>query len=267
MSWWQGRLVGFDLETTSPHPEEARIVTVAITQVGAGRTPENVSLLADPGVEIPIEASEIHGITTERARAEGAPGADVVLQTVDVLAGAALAGLPLVIFNARYDLTVLDREARRHGIPTLTDRLDGWPLRVIDPLVIDRWLDRFRKGSRKLEAICATYGAVHDQAHDADADALAACRAAWVLGAKGRVRRRVRRWNRAGDESELRALQEEWEMVRYDLDLLHEAQIRWAHDQAVSLADYFRRQCNPDADSVETAWPIVPVSEVAGAAA
>ena len=34
--WWKGRLCGFDLETTHPNPEEARIVQACVVRVGAG---------------------------------------------------------------------------------------------------------------------------------------------------------------------------------------------------------------------------------------
>ena len=38
---------------------------------GAGREPETLTWLVNPGIDIPAEASAIHGITTERAQAEG----------------------------------------------------------------------------------------------------------------------------------------------------------------------------------------------------
>jgi DNA polymerase III epsilon subunit-like protein len=252
MSWWDGRLVGLDLETTSTEPEDARIVTAALALCGGGEPTGAQAWLADPGVEIPAEAAEVHGVTTERARAEGMPVGAVLVPMLAMISEARRCGWPLVIFNARYDLTVLDRECRRHGVamPEL-----GY---VIDPLVVDKWLDRFRPGSRKLDAICAQYGARLDAAHDASSDALAACRAAWVLGAKGRVIRNIRHWNVAQDTAELAELQREWAEVREDLAKLHAAQTRWAYDQAVGLAQYFREQGNPDADRVETNWPLVP---------
>jgi DNA polymerase III epsilon subunit-like protein len=169
---------------------------------------------------------------------------------------------PLVIFNARYDLTVLDREARRHGLLPLTDRRS---LFVVDPLMIDKWLDRYRKGSRKLDAICAHYGAVLDGAHDASYDAIAAARAAWVLGAKGRVVRKTSKPEWAREAEELRA---EWAAVRGDLAALDRAQRRWAREQALSLADYFRKQGqHDDADGVRVEWPVIPLDEMAAAPA
>lgn len=255
-------MIGFDVETTATDPTEARIVTAALAKCGGGDGTETESWMADPGVEISEEAAGIHGITTEKARAEGLPPAAVIPEVIEELAAARQLGYPVVIFNAPYDLTVLDREARRHDIEPLS--LDG--LYVIDPLVMDKWLDRFRKGSRKLEAICKCYGATLDAAHDADSDALAACRAAWVLGAKGRVIRQIRHWggHAASDREELLALEEEWFRVRGDLPALHEAQARWYFDQASGLADYFRDQQRQgiepkgDPDKVTTTWPIIP---------
>lgn len=252
-------MFGFDLETTSPEPEEARIVTAALARCGGGRQTRTNRWLADPGVDIPEEAAEIHGVTTEKAQADGRPAAEVVAEVVDLLAAGAARGFAIVIFNARYDLTVLDREARRHGVAPLSERQID--LRVIDPLVIDKWLDRYRKGSRKLDAICEHYGAMLDEAHAADFDAIAAARAGWVLGARGVVTRRV--WN-AQMGAEKAALVREWEHVRHDLDRLHAAQVRWAHEQAVGLAEYFREQREKgveetgDPDGVRTEWPCIP---------
>ncbi len=73
-------------------------------------------------------------------------------------------------FNASYDLTLLDVELRRHGLATLPDRL-GHPVRaVLDPLVLDRHLDRYRRGKRRLADVCAHYGVVADGLHSADVD-------------------------------------------------------------------------------------------------
>lgn len=253
MTWWEGRMVAFDLETTAADPEEARIVTAAVALCGGGQPTETKTWLADPGVEIPEEAAAVHGITTEHARAEGRPAEEVVREVVTHLAvELARSGGPLVIFNARYDLTVADRECRRYGVPLLQDR--HFNLLVVDPLVIDKWLDRYRKGSRKLEAICGHYGATLDDAHDASFDALAAARLAWCVGAKGQVVRQV--WN-AEMGREKAALVSEWERVRGDLFHLHAAQRRWAHEQAVGLAEHFRSK-GEDASGVRTEWPLIP---------
>lgn len=255
MTWWDGRMIAFDVESTGVDPEEARIVTAAIALVGGGKPTETSTWLADPGIEIPEEAAAVHGITTEKAQAEGRPAADVVREVATAIAVAGARGAPLVIFNARYDLTVLDRECRRHGVPPVTER--QFDLRVVDPLVIDKWVDRYRKGSRKLQAICEHYAAELDGAHDAASDAVAAARLAWRIGRGAEVIRKV--WN-AEMGREKAALVSEWSRVRANIDALHWAQSRWAADQAVGLAEHFRKEGKfEEADSVRVEWPLIPV--------
>jgi DNA polymerase-3 subunit epsilon len=255
--WWQGRMAAFDVETTGVDVEEARIVTAAVVLVGGGLVPEPMTLLVDPGIEIPEEATAVHGVTTEKARADGLPARNALTGLRAVLEVAIEAGYPLVCFNARFDLTVLDRELRRHRLAPLP------PVRVIDPLVLDKHLDRYRRGSRKLDAICEHRGAVLDDAHEAASDALAAARLAWVIGARGEVIRRVRN---AQEGREKAALKREWEAVRHDVDRLHEFQARIAREQALGLADYFREKGQlEDAASVRLDWPLVPVPERAAA--
>jgi DNA polymerase III epsilon subunit-like protein len=247
--WFDLRMAGFDIETTGTDLEAARIVTAAAVLVGGGIVPESLTFMADPGVPIPEEAAAIHGVTTERAQVEGAPAHDVLTAVRAVLSTIIDAGYPLVVFNARFDLTILDRELRRHDLEPLPAPL------VVDPLVIDKWLHRYRRGSRKLDAMCEHYGATLDGAHAADSDALAACRLAWVLAAKARVNRRA--------EWEREPMQAEWDRVRVDLPALHAAQVGWAAEQAEGLAQHFARQGK--AQHVEAAWPLVPLPSAVAA--
>ncbi|MEU0939875.1 exonuclease domain-containing protein [Embleya sp. NPDC005971] len=231
MSWHLERMAAFDTETTGPNPETARIVSAAIIGVGGGKPTDPATWLVNPGVEIPAEAAAIHGITTERAVAEGMEAKQAVEETATILASYIEDRTPIVAFNARFDLTLLDRECRRHGLVPPTERSLHPPL-VIDPYVIDKQLAR-RKGKRTLTAQCEHYGIVlGDDAHDATADALAGARLAYKLACRYPGNLQVR------------------------LKDLHGLQQSWAHDQAVSLQAYFRRT-DPDA-VVEGAWPLVP---------
>ncbi|MGW1071513.1 exonuclease domain-containing protein [Streptomyces sp. NPDC002537] len=235
MSWHLGRLAGFDLETTGTNPETARIVTACVVQVGGGHPAQTSMWLSDvDGEEIPAEAAAIHGVTTERARAEGTALREVVEEVLAALAQVVLSGIPVVAMNACYDLTLLDREARRYGMTPLAERLGD--LRVIDPFVIDKKIDRFRRGSRRLSDLCQTYRVRLDGAHSADADAIAACRVAW------------------------RIAQQEPAIGNASLDFLHEKQIEWAAEQAASLADYFASTPGKEhqAASVRPEWPLIP---------
>ncbi len=238
-NWHHGRLAAFDIESTGTDPQNDRIVTATVSVVGGGQDEDSTSWLADPGIEIPPGAASVHGVTTERARAEGRPAAEVVAEIVDKLGTEVARGVPIVAFNARFDLTMLDREARRHGIVPLSER--GHPVRVVDPLVIDKQLWKYRKGKRTLTAVCEVYNVVlsEEDAHAADADAIAAARVAWRLGQK-------------------------YPELQMDLAELHDAQIAWAAEQAESLEQWFRSQGKDEI--CEREWPIVPLREVASGA-
>ena len=225
--WHLGIMCAFDTETTSVDVETARIVTACVAHVdGSGLTPpEPETWLIDPGVEIPEEAVAIHGITTEKARAEGHSSADAVAGITSVLFSTAQEG-PLVIYNATYDLTVLDREMRRHGIwyqPAKTPY-------VIDPFVLDKHLDPYRRGKRTLTATCEHYGLPIDGAHNAAADAIAAARLAWKL---------------AKVYPQIAAM---------PLDELHRLQVKARADQAASFQDYLHKQGKTEA--IDGSWPI-----------
>lgn len=230
--WYQGRLAAFDLETTGPDPDAARIVAAAVSLVGDGRAPEHLSWLVDPGVEIPACATSVHGVTTARVRAEGRIAEEAIEEITSALAGQLQQGVPIVAFNARFDLTVLDREAGRHRLRSLLDRVGGVDgMIVIDPHVLDKQIDPLRRGKRTLSAVCEHYRITLDDAHTATADALAAARVAYVLGATVA------------------------ELGRTNIQVLHRQQIDWAVEQAESLEKYFHRQGR--FKRVEGIWPVV----------
>ena len=245
MSWTNGRLVAFDVETTGVDYETDRIVTAHVGAIaaqgapGARRETTTHDWLLNPGVDIPAGATEVHGITTEFARANGTPAAEAIARITDVLAIGLAGGAALVAFNARFDLTMLDRECRRHGVAPLADRQVD--VHVIDPFVLDKQIARFRRGKRTLGVLCEHYDVVLDDAHSADADALAAARLAFRMG---------RQFPELGN---------------LPLPALHARQEMWAAEQAASLEAYFRRQGKDE--TCERAWPVVPVPAVGARAA
>ncbi|MER6533877.1 exonuclease domain-containing protein [Streptomyces sp. 900105755] len=238
MGWHQELLIGFDLETTGTDPREARIVTGAVIEVRAGQELGRREWLADPGVEIPAEAVAVHGISNERAAAEGRPADQVADALADVLTGYWKTGVPVVAYNATFDLTLLSAELRRHGLPSLSDRLGGLdPAPVVDPYTIDRWVDRYRRGKRNLEAVCAEYGITLAAAHNASADALAAARLA------GAIAERHPKIAALGPAE------------------LHRRQVEWYAQWAADFQQFLRRKGEADA-VVDGAWPL---RELAGA--
>jgi DNA polymerase-3 subunit epsilon len=174
--WHSGLLGSYDCETTGTDPFSARLVSAAfVTSAGARH-----EFLVDPGVEIPDAAAAVHGITTGHARAHGIDAGEGLERIASLLAEHLAAGAPLIVFNAPFDLTLLEAELERHGLKALRDRVQA-VAPIVDPLLIDRTLDRYRKGSRTLEAQCAHYGVTIENAHDACADALAAMGVATAL--------------------------------------------------------------------------------------
>jgi len=233
VNWYEGRLAAYDIETTGTETETDRIVTAAVTVVGGGVETESRTWLVDPGVDIPAEASAVHGISTEKARSEGQSAASAAEEITSFLAEQVVEDIPIVAFNARFDLTILDREARRYGVEPLIERIGGEDgLLVVDPYVLEKRINKFRKGGRTLSILCEDYGIPLTDAHAADADALAAARLAWKLG----------RINA--------------DLGAYDLPTLHEEQILWADEQGRSLQKYFDREGRSEV--VQTVWPLVP---------
>ena len=113
MAWHRELLIGFDLETTGTDPCEARIVTGAVIEVRGGQPAGHREWLADPGVEIPADAVAVHGISNERASAEGRPADQVTDAIADVLTTHWKSGVPVVAYNATFDLSLLSAELRQ----------------------------------------------------------------------------------------------------------------------------------------------------------
>lgn len=227
---WAERLATFDLETTGIDVRQSRIVSACVAILNAdGEVIERSDWLADPGIPIPPQASAVHGITTERARAEGRIAAEVVSEITERLRELLGAGIPLVIYNAPYDLSLLHYEALRYGIEPLAN-----PLPIIDPLVIDKECDRYRKGKRTLELTSAHYHVSLDDAHDAASDAIAAARVAQAIA---------------------RTFPDILDIAAEEL---HTEQIAWAQRQDESFREWLRSQ-GRESYGVRQ-WPVNAIS-------
>ncbi|MEU5608403.1 exonuclease domain-containing protein [Streptomyces sparsogenes] len=238
MKFLEARRIGWDTETTSTDPTQARIVTAALVGRG-GTAPDRVQTwLINPGVPIPPETTAIHGIDDAKAQAEGQAPKAALDELAGTMARAIRYGTPLVAFNTAYDWSVLHYELMRHGLPTMADRLGGEPYTLVDPLVLDKQADRYRKGSRKLKAVAEHYGVELTDWHTAEADALAALRIAEAL---------YERHPRLND---------------YAPQRLFLAQQAWREEQQVSLQAHFRKK-DPNAYCAPE-WPLIPHQAKAG---
>ncbi|WP_200309092.1 exonuclease domain-containing protein [Streptomyces adelaidensis] len=232
MKYLDGRRCGWDTETTSKEPTEARIVTAAVVGRGGASQKHSQTWLINPGVPIPPETTAIHGIDDAKAQAEGRDPKVALDEIAGTLARILRYGMPLVAFNTAYDWSVLHYELVRYGLPTMADRLDGPPYSLMDALVLDKQADKYRRGSRKLQAVSAHYGVHLENWHEAKADAVAA------LGIVDALYERNPR------------------LDGYDPQRLYLAQQAWREEQQKGLQAHLRKTdpaayCAPE-------WPLVP---------
>ncbi|MEU6392262.1 3'-5' exonuclease [Streptomyces sp. NPDC046939] len=232
--WYEGPLAAFDTETTGVDVESDRIVSAALVlQDAPGTRPRVTRWLVNPGVPVPPGATEVHGLTDLHLQRNGRWPAPVMEEIGHELADQAAAGRPVVIMNAPFDLTMLDRELKRHRASSLARYLGDAPLCVLDPRVLDKQLDRYRKGRRTLTDLCAQYEVELAEAHDAAADALAALDVVRAVGRRFAAR-----------------------LERLSASELHTLQTSWHAAQARSLQAWFARSGTPEV--VDTAWPLRP---------
>ncbi|WP_171170231.1 3'-5' exonuclease [Streptomyces sp. I05A-00742] len=231
-SWFEGPLAAFDTETTGVDVERDRIVSAAlVVQSQAGAAPMATRWLVNPGIPVPEGATAIHGLTDMHLQRFGRWPAPVMEEVARALAEQSAAGTPLVVMNAPFDLTLLDRELRRHRAASLSTYLGSSSLCVLDPWVLDKHLDRYRKGRRTLSDLCAQYGVELTGAHDAAADATAALSVVRAIGQRFAVR-----------------------LERLSVAELHARQAVWHAAQARGLQAWFAR--NGSEEQCDPAWPL-----------
>ncbi len=230
-----GTQLCFDLETTGVDTEEARIVQAFLGLMDhEGNWVRKQEWIVDPGVEVPEGAAAVHGFTTERLQREGRKDVvNVLLEIARIIESETRTGSVLTIYNAPYDTSVLNAELRRHGLKEIDYSEDAAErIYVIDPLVLDKGVDKYRKGSRKLVDTARHYGVpVAENAHDAGADCLMTGRVA------------------------LRLLQGT-ALDRYSVVDLQRKQRVWKREQSASLQAWFRKQPGQENEVVDGSWPV-----------
>ncbi|GAA1285507.1 exonuclease domain-containing protein [Brachybacterium alimentarium] len=233
LSWTDAPLLGFDTETTGTNVASDRIVTVALVHsVGPGRESETVATwLIDPEMDIPEPAQRVHGISTEHARAHGMTATEALEEVVTMIADALGKDVPLVAFNGGFDLAILENELTRLGLPTLAQRLGHDIAPVIDPLVVDRGVDRYRKGKRTLTDLLAHFDIQQDgRLHTADVDVSATLDVLRAIVAKHP------------------------QIAASSLADLHREQVGWHRTWAENFNEFLKKKGKtPD---VNTSWPL-----------
>lgn len=232
-TWTSGEVLGFDLETTGVDRFTDVPVSYALVYVVRGVVVRSWSGLVDPGREIPPEAIEVHGISTEQARAEGMPLREAIALVADAVVSAGARGVPLVGMKLDYDLTIVETQARQLWGRGLLER--DWHGPVLDAVVIDRHVDPHRQGRRTLADLCRHYGIDIGNAHDASADAIASIEVLFALAERYEV------------------------LGEGELPRLHQDQIGW-HRRWMQECDVWRRsQGMAPIDPRDYVWPVAPL--------
>lgn len=125
----------FDFETSGLSPTADRIVQVGVCAVAQGKIACNDCWIVNQDITIPREATRIHGITTERMKAEGIAPKESLARLFEMMNQAATC----VGHNIhRFDIPFMLADARRLGLtPPPTDNFvdtaalyKGWKLGV-----------------------------------------------------------------------------------------------------------------------------------------
>jgi DNA polymerase-3 subunit epsilon len=232
-NWTTGEVLGFDFETTGIDRFNDVPVSYALVTLVAGEVVATSAGLINPGRDIPDGATNVHGISTEQARAEGMPLAEAIALVTEAVVSTSLRGVPVAGMKLDYDLTMLDTQAVIHLGRGIVEH--GWVGPVLDAVVLDRHLDRYRKGSRTLGSLCTFYGVDIEHAHDASADAIASVKVLLALAARYK------------------------ELRDADLATLHGSQIGWHREWAQGYDEWRGTKGMIPIDPRDYVWPVAPV--------
>ncbi|KAB1656342.1 hypothetical protein F8O01_10775 [Pseudoclavibacter chungangensis] len=153
-------LTVLDVKSSALDVEQGRIESAVLADVGRdGRVHAVRRWRVEPGEPIGAAESNVVRLGGERPDERLDDGGDAIVQIVEALRERFDAGLPVVAFHAARPFTVIDREARRHAVHPAT------PAPVIDPFAIDKAVDPFRSGSRRLVETASSHGIPVDRAN------------------------------------------------------------------------------------------------------
>ncbi len=223
--------LSFDLETTGIDS----FLDVPVSYAFVEHRQTNGSTIAaretgviNPGRAIPAQATAVHGITDAMAK-EGIALGEAVALISERIRSCWEEGGVIVGMNVSYDLTMIEVLCGTYDVPALST---AGPGPVLDVYVIDKTLDKWRKGKRTLSDLCTRYGVSLDNAHNAEGDAQATLKIYEAM---------------AIEYPSVAAL--ELSEINPTLD-------KWHHEYLSSLSEYFVKSGKPAIKNGRFAWPI-----------
>jgi len=115
-----------DIESTGKNPLQDKIIEIAIIKINQDETEEVLNLLFNPGISIPQESVEIHGITDEDVK-EKPFFKEFANDIFEFLRDCDLGGFSI----KKFDLPLLQSEFKRAGISYSIEKI-----KIIDVLTI-----------------------------------------------------------------------------------------------------------------------------------
>ena len=169
-------LLGFDTETTGARPGKDAIVsaTLVLRDPESGHEGDMAhEWVINPHQPMTPGASRVNGFTDAYLREHGSEPENALRQIAAIVSTAQNLNIPLLAYNAPFDVSMLEGDLSRWNLPALQDGSRNDML-VVDPLVIDRAVSK-RHGKRTLTDTTEYYG-VEPQGdfHNATADTVAA---------------------------------------------------------------------------------------------
>ena len=219
-------LAAFDIESTSVDVTTARIVTASLILIN-GKKVTTREWLLNPEIEIPQSAIDIHGVTNERAQTEGQDYASGYADILDALDQTWAEGRIVAGMNLAYDMSVLHHEGKRLG------RGDYYPGALFDALIVDKHIDRYRKGGRTLTDLAKHYDVEQGEAHTSAGDCYTVARIAYRL---------VRSPKLAEVD---------------DAETLQQLQRSWRAEQQDSLRAFWQGRGDERWRTVSSDWPVI----------
>lgn len=179
--WREYEIALIDVETTGTDASVDRVIELGVVIGRGGEVIERHNWMIHPGMLIPAQSREIHGISDDDVK--DAPAfAKIAHEIVAVMKGRIPAA-----YNAPFDksfvLTELARANISNSTPTLARSVE-W----LDPLVWAREIQQDER-SRALGEVAARLGITLENAHRASEDAEAALKVFYMLAADPRVPR------------------------------------------------------------------------------
>lgn len=165
------KIITFDTETSGIDTKNDRIITCFVRAKDGDKVVFEQNWVIDPGVEIPKEASDVHGMTTEWVRENGRKDvAEAIGEIHRALVKYAVWGYLVCGYNLSFDMSVLEAEVARHG------PADAWyfpaDAEFLDPVIFSRVFDKYKKGGHQLITVAKRNGieVEEDRLHAADYD-------------------------------------------------------------------------------------------------